>query len=323
MPALVRAAACKHLEARKTTLPEAEQPILRFAPSPTGNLHLGHALSALINQRLARQLGGHMLVRIEDTDRSRVRQEFIEGILRDLKWLGVTWQEPVIHQSEYFDVYCQFGRRLKDLGLIYPCFATRAEIAMAVSDGSGATDPSGAPIYPGLYRDADPSNVRDRLANSDPHALRLNMAKALQLASDRSAGAGIAYTAFDADGSRRSVTCHPQRWGDVVIIRKDGWPSYHLASVVDDARNGITHIVRGQDLESATDIHRLLQVILDLPEPQYHHHELVLDKSGRKLSKSERDVSLKWLRESGGTVDEVHKELARFLAKYTSNAGSK
>lgn len=283
-------------------------PVFRFAPSPNGELHLGHALSALLGYDMARALGGRFLVRIEDIDETRTREDFVAGILADLRWLGLAWEEPVLRQSEHLSAYRQAARRLEDLGLLYPCYATRAEIARATAEAA-ARDPDGAPLYPGPAQVLSPSAIEERRARGEPFALRLDMRKALAVAEDKLGGEPLTFVELDADGGRREVVAHPERWGDAVLLRKEVPASYHLAVVVDDARQGVTHVTRGQDLYAATDIHRLLQVLLDLPAPLYHHHRLVTDAAGRKLSKSARDTSLRSLRAAGLTPADIRRRL--------------
>ncbi|HEX4891802.1 MAG TPA: tRNA glutamyl-Q(34) synthetase GluQRS [Hyphomicrobiaceae bacterium] len=279
------------------------QPVLRFAPSPNGELHLGHALSALFGYRMARRLRGRFLLRIEDIDIGRCRPEHVSGIFRDLRWLGVEWEEPVIRQSECMPVYAAAAAKLTAMGLLYPCFATRAEISSAAA--GGPLDPDGAPVYPGLHRDLPVAEVVRRKTAGQPFAMRLNMKKALTVLQAKLSGRALTFGQFDLDGGVSRIAADPERWGDVILQRKDVPTSYHLAVVVDDARQGITHVTRGQDLLAATDIQRLLQVLLDLPEPVYRHHPLITDASGRKLAKSARDQSLRELREAGATPDDV------------------
>jgi glutamyl-Q tRNA(Asp) synthetase len=254
---------------------------------------------------MARRSGGRFLVRIEDIDLGRSRAAHIEAIFEDLAWLGIAWEEPVLRQSEHFPVYGEAARRIERLGLAYPCFATRAEIARAAAV-AGDLDPEGAPV---CSRESPPlpaaESERRRRAGM-PFALRLDMARALAWVRTRQGAVPITFTAFDAGGSRR-VAARPERWGDVVILRKDVPASYHLAVVTDDARQGVTHVTRGRDLLPATDVHRLLQVILDLPEPLYHHHRLLTDDAGRKLAKSARDTSLASLRRAGVTPADIRR----------------
>lgn len=279
------------------------QPIFRFAPSPTGRLHLGHALSALINRDMADRIGGSLLIRIEDTDLTRCRPEYTQAILDDLAWLGIVSNGPVLHQSAHLDVYRQAAARLLGMGLLYPCFATRQEVQAAAAPD--AVDPDGAPLYPGLHRDLSSREIADRTAACQPFALRLDMARAIDRARATAGDAAFAYTGFDEHFAPCQFRTDPARWGDVVIQRKETSASYHLAVVVDDARQRVTHVVRGEDLREATGIHRLLQVLLDLPEPLYHHHRLLLDTGGRKLSKRDGDAGLGRLRDQGITPDQV------------------
>jgi glutamyl-Q tRNA(Asp) synthetase len=281
--------------------------VLRFAPSPNGELHLGHALSALTNLEMARRLAGRFLVRIEDIDAQRTREEFVRAILEDLAWLGVTSDGPVLRQSEHFDDYRTAASRLAAMGVLYPCFATRREIVAAARPG--ALDPDGAPLYPGLHRDLPEAVIAARRARGEPPALRLDMARALALAEGRLAGRPLTFRELGTGGEVEVVPADPARWGDTVIVRKDVPASYHLAVVVDDARQGVTHVVRGRDLHPATGLHRLLQLLLDLPEPLYHHHPLVTDAAGRKLSKSDRDTSLRELRAAGWTPFDVRRRI--------------
>ncbi len=280
-------------------------PTLRFAPSPNGLLHLGHAFSALVTAAWARRLQGRLLLRIEDIDPQRSRRDFIEAIMRDLAWLGLEWEEPVRHQSEHMDDYRAALARLDALGVLYPCFASRAEIRAAAG---AARDPDGAPLYPGLHRHLPPAEIAARKARGEPFALRLDMQAALGLARER-AGGRITFTELSADGEARRIEACPERWGDVVIARKDVPTSYHLAVVVDDALQGVTHVTRGRDLLAATDIHRLLQILLELPEPVYHHHRLVLGPDGAKLSKSRGDRALAALRAAGASPADIRRRL--------------
>lgn len=282
------------------------RPCFRFAPSPNCELHLGHALSALVGYRMALRTGGRFLVRIEDIDKVRCRPELSEAALDDLRWLGLCWEEPVLRQSDHFSVYRSAARLLYGMGLLYPCFATRSEIEDAAAKSPGLVDPDGSPIYPGLHRGLDPSEVARRIAAGQPFALRLDMERALDALSRILKGAPLTFTETSEDGATsETIEAHPERWGDVVIVRKDTPTSYHLAVTVDDARQGVTHVTRGQDLFHATHVHRLIQVLLGLPEPIYHHHRLITDVTGRKLSKSAGDTSLRSLRNAGATREDV------------------
>lgn len=281
--------------------PQGVQPVFRFAPSPNGELHLGHAFSALFGFELCRRAGGRFLLRIEDIDPDRCRPEYEEAIYRDLAWLGLEWEEPVRRQSEQMDDYRAATARLRGMGLVYPAFMSRAEIAAATADPRWPRDPDGSPLYPPGDRALAPAEVEARLDAGVAHALRINIEQAMARAgplSWREEGQG-------PDGKRGIVAADPAIWGDFVIARKDVPTSYHLAVVVDDASQGVTHVVRGQDIYFATAAHVLLQTLLGLPAPTYHHHALVIDADGRKLSKSDRSTSLGALRASGATPADI------------------
>ena len=279
-------------------------PVLRFAPSPNGRLHLGHAYSALLNADLARRMGGLCRLRVEDIDPVRSKPELVEAIVDDLAWLGLTFPEPVRHQSRHTDAYRAVLDGLIDRGLAYPCFCSRGQIrAQAAALEGHPHDPDGAPLYPGTCRRLDPARVAGRLAGNAPHTWRLDMEAALRIAGDR-----LGYTAFDEAGTRW-VQAAPARWGDAVIARRAVPTSYHLAVVHDDAQEGITHVVRGQDLEAATDLHVLLQHLLDFPVPRYRHHRLILDPGGEKLAKSRASLSLADLRQAGLTPEQIRARL--------------
>ena len=267
-----------------------EKRILRFAPSPNGFLHLGHAYSALLNADLARRAGGRLLLRIEDIDETRCRPEYETAIYHDLRWLGLTWDEPVRRQSEHYDDYRSALAKLDALGLIYPSFESRAEIART----STGRDPDGAPLYSGAGKSLSAAERQRRIEDGDPYALRLDM------------NAAIARTGalqWIEDG--QPVSADPAIWGDVVLARKETPTSYHLSVVIDDAAQGVTDIVRGQDLYPATSVHLLLQVLLDLPAPRYRHHRLILDDKGEKLSKSTHATGLRELRAQGKTPVDI------------------
>ncbi|WP_201859070.1 tRNA glutamyl-Q(34) synthetase GluQRS [Microvirga soli] len=290
------------------------KPVFRFAPSPNGRLHLGHAYSALLNADFAQRFDGRLLLRIEDIDTTRCRPEFEEAIYKDLAWLGLAWEEPVRRQSEHFDDYHAAFRALKGRGVVYPCFCSRKEIAEAVAcreaeAKTGAAqpwprDPDGASLYPGTCRDLSAGEIEQRIAAGEPHAWRLDGAALHELLPGPHG-----YCRFDRDGREEEVAADPWRWGDAVIVRKDTPTSYHLSVVVDDALQGVTHVVRGQDLEAATDLHILLQALLGLPTPLYHHHGLVLDPEGDKLAKSRQSQALAELREAGATPQSIRQRL--------------
>jgi glutamyl-Q tRNA(Asp) synthetase len=281
--------------------------ICRFAPSPNGYLHLGHALSALVNFELARATGGRFILRIEDIDRARCRSEFETAIYEDLRWLGIAWDGPVERQSEHVDEYRAALARLAADGLVYPSFESRTEIAalIAAAPGPWPHDPDGAPLYPGTAAALSRSERTRRIAAGEPYALRLDMA-----AARAHAGASALTwneTGSGPDGETGIVVAAPARWGDVVLGRKEAPGSYHLAVVVDDARQGITHVARGHDLFWSTSVHRLLQALLGLPVPVYGHHRLLLGADGRKLSKSTQATALRALRHDGVTVAEIRR----------------
>jgi glutamyl-Q tRNA(Asp) synthetase len=295
------------------------RPVLRFAPSPNGELHLGHALSALTGFDMAMRLGGRFLLRIEDIDTTRCREEYVGQIYEDLHWLGLTWEEPVLRQSEHFTTYGAASDWLLKLGLLYPCFATRAEIGEATELFPTAVDPDGMPLYPGLHKNLPKEEVATRLSRNEPFALRLNMDRALDALEGITGARNIAFTELDDLGQPQQIEMDPAAWGDAVIVRKDVPTSYHLAVVVDDGRQRVTHVTRGRDLYAATSLQRLLQVILGLPEPIYHHHRLLTDTEGRKLSKSARDTSLRELRADGLDALQIRHRLGLKLpAGHTS-----
>jgi glutamyl-Q tRNA(Asp) synthetase len=288
-------------------VPRAEtmsaQPVFRFAPSPNGLLHLGHAYSALLNFDLAQQIGGRFLVRIEDIDTVRCRPEFVSAIIHDLSWLGLTWETPVRIQSQHFEAYRDAARTLESAGLLYPCFASRKDIEAAIGN-TAPIDPDGTVLYPGLWRAASPEQVAEQKRYGTPFALRLDMKRALASVTEP-----LTYEAFSpgAVSARRPVLARPELWGDAVLVRKETPSSYHLSVVVDDALQGVTHVVRGKDLEAATDLHRLLQRLLGLPAPVYHHHDLITNDGGRKLAKSWKDTSLAQLRAEGATSADIRR----------------
>jgi glutamyl-Q tRNA(Asp) synthetase len=282
-------------------------PVFRFAPSPNGFLHLGHARSALLNFDLARRSGGRLLLRIEDIDATRCRPEYEAAIYEDLAWLGIVWEQPVRRQSDHFALYREAAERLAREGLLYPAFESRAEISRLVGEkdraGNWPRDPDGAPLYPGTARRMSPAERERRLHSGAPYALRLDMAAALA----RTGALSWTEQGTGPDGETGEVAARPGQWGDVILARKDTPTSYHLSVVVDDALQGVTHVVRGQDLFRATSVHRLLQALLGLPQPVYRHHPLVLDEDGRKLAKSTRATALRALRAAGTTAAEVRR----------------
>jgi glutamyl-Q tRNA(Asp) synthetase len=280
-------------------------PVFRFAPSPNGYLHLGHAFSALLNFDSARQSSGRFLLRIEDIDLTRCRPEFEAAIYEDLAWLGISWETPVRRQSAHFADYRDAVAKLSARGLIYPSFESRAEIARLIAqretEGAWPRDPDGAPLYPGAAKML-PAEERVRLMEQGaPYALRLDMAAACALArtpawTERGEG---------PQGETGAVTARPEAWGDVILARKETPTSYHLSVVIDDTLQGVTDVVRGQDLFWSTSVHRLLQDLLGISPPTYRHHRLVLDAAGQKLSKSTNATGLRELRAAGATPADI------------------
>ena len=292
----------------KGTVPSPETVVTRFAPSPTGLLHLGHAHAALFAERAARQArgeaGGRFLLRIEDIDRGRCRPAFESAIAEDLSWLGLAWEAPVVRQSERLAVYRRALDRLDGRGLLYPCFCTRkdiqAEIARANQAPHGAPKqgPDG-PLYPGTCRALGEAERRAGVAAGRPYALRLDVAAAAAAAGP------LAWIEHGRGLEGAAVAAEPEIHGDVVLARKDVPTSYHLAVTVDDAEQGITLVTRGEDLAPATHVHRLLQALLDLPVPQWHHHGLVEDAAGRRLAKRDDALAIRTLRDRGLSPAEV------------------
>jgi glutamyl-Q tRNA(Asp) synthetase len=279
-------------------------PVFRFAPSPNGYLHLGHALSALLNADMARAADGRLLLRIEDIDATRCRPDYEAAIYEDLAWLGLAWEQPVRRQSEHFGDYRAALARLEAMGLVYPSFESRAEIAALVAAREPwPRDPDAAPLYPGTAKTLSAAERSDRLASGAPYALRLDMAAALA----RVPRLTWTETGAGPEGETGAINAHPAAWGDVVLARKDVPTSYHLAVVVDDAAQGVSDVVRGRDLFHATSVHRLLQALLGLPKPRYHHHRLLLDADGRKLSKSTQATGLRELKAKGLTPPAIRR----------------
>ena len=261
--------------------------VTRFAPSPTGRLHLGHAYSALLARDFARARDGSFLLRIEDIDPGRSRPGHIDGIVEDLSWLGIGWDGEMLLQSRRLPLHADALEALNRARLVYPCFCTRAAIVAEIAASASAPHGPDGPVYPGICRSL-PAGEQARRMAGEPHAWRLDMAKA----------AARAGPLVWIDGGTM-VEAAPARFGDVVLARKDAPTSYHLAVTLDDAAQGVTDIVRGRDLYAATDVHRLLQALLDLPVPLYHHHKLLTDAAGQRLAKRDGAASLAALRESG------------------------
>ena len=271
--------------------------VTRFAPSPTGRLHLGHAYSALLAHRFARERDGIFLLRVEDIDPTRARPEHVDGIIEDLEWLGLSFDEEIVYQSERLPLYQAALDELKVGGLVYPCFCTRSEIAAEVAASAAAPHGPDGPLYPGTCRGLSPEERAERI-EQEAHAWRLDMARA-------SAQAGPLYW---EDGDTE-VQAEPERFGDVVLARKDAPTSYHLAVTIDDSGQGITDIVRGRDLFAATDIHRLLQHLLGLSTPHYHHHPLLTGPDGQRLAKRNGAPTLADLRLKGADPEKLAADL--------------
>ncbi len=294
-------------------------PVFRFAPSPNGLLHLGHARSALLAHGMARQAGRQFLIRIEDIDLARCTPAYEEAILDDLARLGIRSDAPIRRQSEHFADYTAALDHLTRMGLVYPAFLSRAEIKARVSalEEAGTPwprDPDGAPIYPGNDRMLAPEIAHARISRGDQVIWRLDMQKAMERVGDLSWNESgdvdpdpqIDLDALDGVRRFRAVSAEPARWGDTILARADVPTSYHLSVVIDDALQGVTDVVRGADLFHATSVHRLLQTLLGLPEPRYHHHRLVRDSNGRKLAKSDGDAGLRMLLDQGLSMDALY-----------------
>ncbi len=292
-----------------TVCGNGRQAVFRFAPSPNGRLHLGHAYSALLNFDRARKVAGRFLLRIEDIDTTRCTPGFEAQMLHDLEWLGIEWDGVPRRQSEHFDDYRAALDMLEMEGLVYPSFMSRGALRrkVALFEEAGRVwprDPDGALLYPDEDKRRDMAERQQMVAEGLDHALRLDMDAATDRVGDtlfwQESGAG-------PEGQSGTIACRPRSWGDVVLGRKEVPTSYHLSVVIDDALQGITDVVRGRDLFHATSVHRLLQELLGLEVPHYHHHDLILDEDGRKLSKSAGDTSLRALREGGATPDDIRR----------------
>ena len=269
----------------------------RFAPSPTGYLHLGHAHAALFAWRRARAGAGRFLLRLEDIDPGRCRAEYAGAILEDLAWLGLDWDGPVRVQSAHLQEYRAALDALRTQGLLYPCFCTRAEILREIDHAASAPHtPDGSLLYPGTCRGLDSAAQQERLASGAPYALRLDIERAL-------ARVPQSLTFFEEGEGRHA--CHPERFGDVVLARKDCPASYHLCVTHDDAVQGVNLVTRGADLKPATDLHRLLQVLMGWPEPRYAHHPLLTDQAGRRLAKRDEAMTLRDMRRRGAKPEAV------------------
>lgn len=284
-----------------------QPPVFRFAPSPNGYLHLGHAYSALLNADLAQEAGGRLLLRIEDIDVTRCRPEYEQAIYEDLAWLGIAWETPVRRQSDHLNAYVAACDRLAAMGLLYPSFESRTEIARLVAaeeaKGTWPRDPDGAPLYPGAAKSLSADEVAALKQSGAPMALRLDMAAAIETVralSWQERGSG-------PDGETDEVAARPEAWGDVILARKEVPTSYHLSVVIDDALQGVSDVVRGQDLFWSTSVHRLLQALLGLPQPVYRHHPLLRDETGAKLAKSIASTGLRELRAEGASPEDIRR----------------
>ena len=283
----------------------ATRVVTRFAPSPSGHLHLGHAYAALFAHAAAAEAGGRFLVRMEDIDSARCRPQYDSAILEDLSWLGLAWETPVWRQSDRRPVYAEALNRLEDLGVLYPCFCTRAQIRAEIAMSPSAPHKGGGPRYPGTCRAVPKDEAHVRIAAGATHALRLNARAAAALAGAR---CGRMVWRDQAAGP---VRCEPEALGDVVLARKDVGVSYHLAVVVDDAAAGVSLVTRGLDLWTATHVHRLLQALLDLPIPEYHHHRLIVGADGQRLATRDGATALHTLRTAGWTPADVRERVGR------------
>lgn len=288
---------------------EMTQPVYRFAPSPNGALHLGHAYSALLNQQLARAAGGKLLLRIEDLDRTRCTPALERNMLTDLAWLGIEWDEPPVRQSERRELYRDALNRLAEAGLSYPAFMSRSEVRRRIEreEAGGRNwprDPDGTPLYPEDDRLRDKQSRAELLATGEPYALRLDLAGAI-----RRIGTTPKWleSGMGPNGETGVIDAEPRVWGDIILSGKDSMASYHLAAVVDDAMQGISDVVRGRDLFWSTAVHRVLQELFGFAVPRYHHHDLILAEDGRKLSKSHADTGLAALRAAGATPEDIRR----------------
>lgn len=270
--------------------------VTRFAPSPTGLLHLGHVFSAGFARSLAREAGGRFLLRLEDIDPTRCRPEFADAIQEDLAWLGLSWDGPVRVQSEHFAQYRAVLDDLDARGLLYPCFCTRVDIAREAAASASAPHGPDGPLYPGTCRRLPPAEREARLRAGGPHAMRLDVARAL---------AEISGPLTHHEEGIGEVVCRPEHFGDPILARRDSPASYHLCVTHDDALQGVTLVTRGEDLRPSTDLQRLLQALMGWPEPRYAHHRLLTDASGRRFAKRDRSATLRALRESGCSPGEV------------------
>lgn len=275
--------------------------ITRFAPSPTGRLHIGHAYSALFAYEKAKDHNGRFILRIEDIDAERCHLEFTEGIYEDLRWLGLEWEEPVRLQSEHMDDYTAALGKLESAELLYPCFCTRKDIREEIERAGGAPHGPEGPLYPGTCRHLDSDERAEMITGETPYALRLDLERALEHIHHA--------PLFFHDHAQGDIQAAPEILGDAVLARKDCPTSYHLSVCVDDALQGITCVTRGEDLLYATHLHRLLQELLGLPLPKYHHHPLLTDEKGERFAKRNKSVTLEEMRKSGSTASNIKRDI--------------
>ena len=280
----------------------------RFAPSPNGYLHLGHAYSAFISSELAKKSSGKFFIRIEDIDLGRCKKKYEENIYKDLNWLEIKYEKNIIKQSECFDKYERYIKKLRDLNLIYPCWASRSEIkkfilSKSINKPSWPIDPDGQYIYPKIYKDISKAERSNLMLSGLDFSWRLDIEKAISFAQDK-LGNKIFFEELGLEPKGKRII-EPNLYGDFVIARKEIPTSYHLSVIIDDAEQGINLVTRGLDIYPATSIHRLLQIILNLPETQWYHHNLLREDSGRKLSKTNKSTSIKSLRERKIKKDEI------------------
>lgn len=293
--------------------------ITRFAPSPNGRLHLGHVFSAYVAQKLARAHSGLCLLRIEDIDIGRTREAHVEAISSDLNWIGLSFSTPVLRQSKRFDVYQTHLNRLREMGVLYPCWATRSEIRQHIETAPGGLkawprDPDGALLYPGLYRDISQAKRQNLMWEGRDYAWRVDMQKAQAIAETNNGGPLYFTEAYHEDLSlnhRKQVQVDGQKFGDIVIARKDVPTSYHLSVVVDDAFQNISHVTRGADLQAATHVQRILQSLLGIPAPIYVHHPLIRHLDGRRFSKTAGDLGFRELARLGWSPEQILNDLPR------------
>ena len=284
--------------------------ITRFAPSPTGYLHLGHGFAAIKASRAAKSANGTFLLRIEDIDQTRCKAAYEEAIYEDLNWLGLEWPSPVRRQSDQLDVYLDALTQMRARGLVYRCFKTRREVSEEIARAPhlSPTGPDG-PVYIG--KALSPDDEDRNLAAGAPFAWRLSLEAAKAALGDRFEALSFVVEDIEKPHTTRKLKATPQIFGDIIIARKDAGTSYHLASVVDDARDGITHVIRGEDLAAAAHIHRLLQAVLGLPTPIYRHHPLIGDENGKRLAKRDQSLTIRAMRERGMTREDVIDAAAR------------